>query len=511
MHARERSSRCVGWLFRHLSGPWPANRDPHESAPQPVLWRSPRTTHGESRSPVNCCPRRRHLRTGAPGVSQLELTAGLLSIAADSELRCDPDKHDVELIRGRVALQVAGDSPWTLTAEGRTARLGGSRPRGSLARGRLRRVSRCQRNRGARAGGRDRGPSAADGRLDRGRRQGQDRGLFLRGTAAQLRLDDGDAPIARSGPAARRRCAKPIARPSGHQPLPCQRRARAPVALVQIDESFYNPFASQQEGTFVFQLPSGAAVSRFAMYVRPDLPIEGELIDQSRAAEIYQSIVNRRRDPAILEQIGDNLFRMRVFPIPGHDTKRILLDYTVPLEAVNGLYDFRLPLFYDLHPIADFQVRGILPPGAEFQSARSPTHSEVKFSRLPSGQTAFDWKQNDYLPDSDLIVRFGAPALTEPEAQATWLPRWSPTANRYQPPRRRRLALRRPWPLPTRVPGRKCSIFWLECRHGRARHRRTRLTCSFWPTRRRAAAVTPRLPKRSRQSFTTCPRTIGFV
>ena len=84
-----------------------------------------------------------------------------------------------------------------------------------------------------------------------------------------------------------------------------------PVALVQIDQSFFNPHGRQEEGTFVFNLPPGASVSRFAMYVTHTELIEGELIERQRADEIYTSIVRRRRDPAILEQIGDSLFRMR--------------------------------------------------------------------------------------------------------------------------------------------------------------------------------------------------------
>ena len=43
----------------------------------------------------------------------------------------------------------------------------------------------------------------------------------------------------------------------------------APVALVQIDQTFCNPYDGQEEGTFVFNLPRGASVSRFAMYVTP--------------------------------------------------------------------------------------------------------------------------------------------------------------------------------------------------------------------------------------------------
>ncbi len=116
-----------------------------------------------------------------------------------------------------------------------------------------------------------------------------------------------------------------------------------PVALVQIDQSFYNPYPLQQEGTFVFNLPEGASVSRFAMYTSsPTDLIEGELIERAKAANIYQSIVSRQRDPAILEQIGGNLFRMRVFPIFPKDTKRILLDYTVPIvEQEEGRYSLR--------------------------------------------------------------------------------------------------------------------------------------------------------------------------
>ena len=69
---------------------------------------------------------------------------------------------------------------------------------------------------------------------------------------------------------------------------------------MQIDQSFYNPYDRQEEGTFVFNLPQGASVSRFAMYVTPQRLIEGELIERKRAADIYQQIVTSRRDPAII-------------------------------------------------------------------------------------------------------------------------------------------------------------------------------------------------------------------
>ena len=182
-----------------------------------------------------------------------------------------------------------------------------------------------------------------------------------------------------------------------------------PVALIQIDQSFYNPYNVQEEGTFVFNLPRGASVSRFAMYVQPNELIEGELIERGRAANIYRSIVTRKRDPAILEQIGDNLFRMRVFPIFARDTKRILLDYTVPLQADRGRCRFRLPLFSDLKPIWDFRLSGVIRGAASRESVASRSHPELAFSKRKDGAIEFELAQKHYKPRTDFSLSFIQP------------------------------------------------------------------------------------------------------
>ena len=175
---------------------------------------------------------------------------------------------------------------------------------------------------------------------------------------------------------------------------------------MQIDESFYNPFGRQEEGTFVFNLPEGASVSRFAMYVTPGQLVEGELIERQQAAGIYQSIVDRQRDPAILEQIGENLFKMRVFPIPPKGIKRILLDYTIPLESSRGQCSFRLPLFSDLDPIWDFQLSGVIHAAVGPQETVSCSHSATTFQRHRDGTASFELTKRDYRPQSDFLLNF---------------------------------------------------------------------------------------------------------
>jgi Ca-activated chloride channel homolog len=182
-----------------------------------------------------------------------------------------------------------------------------------------------------------------------------------------------------------------------------------PVALVQIDQSFYNPYVNQQEGTFILSLPRGASVSRFAMYVTPQQLVEGELIERQQATNVYDSIVSWRRDPGILEQIGDNLFKMRVFPVPPRDSKRILLDYTIPLEGGGGQYQFRLPLFSDLKPIAEFALSGSIIGQTEPKTAKSESHPETRF--VPSAtKTTFALKCSKFQPHGDFLLAFKLPA-----------------------------------------------------------------------------------------------------
>ncbi|MDB5335821.1 MAG: von Willebrand factor type protein [Planctomycetaceae bacterium] len=183
-----------------------------------------------------------------------------------------------------------------------------------------------------------------------------------------------------------------------------------PVALVKLDQSFYNSSGRQEEGEFIFNLPPGAAVSRFAMFVTKDQLIEGEVIERRRADEVYTTIVRSQRDPAILEQIGDNLFKMRVFPIFPHDVKRILLDFTLPLDGRGDQYQMQLPLLSDLLPIWDFRLFGAIRGPTPLASVQCPTIAELKFASRGANEITFDFVKQNYQPVSNLVIGFQQPA-----------------------------------------------------------------------------------------------------
>src|SRR3954470_17454172 len=87
------------------------------------------------------------------------------------------------------------------------------------------------------------------------------------------------------------------------------------VALTRVEQTFRNHTDRQLEATYVFPVPKGASVNKFTMWV-DGKETKGEMIEAARARQVYNDIVRRTQDPALLEYIGQNLLRMRVFPVP---------------------------------------------------------------------------------------------------------------------------------------------------------------------------------------------------
>ncbi|HLU49351.1 MAG TPA: VIT domain-containing protein, partial [Planctomycetota bacterium] len=82
-------------------------------------------------------------------------------------------------------------------------------------------------------------------------------------------------------------------------------------ARTTIDQIFRNPSNERVEGTFLFPLPPDASISRLAMYVNGKL-MEGGMSERGRAVEVYEGIVRKMLDPAILEWMEGSTFRLRV-------------------------------------------------------------------------------------------------------------------------------------------------------------------------------------------------------
>ena len=112
------------------------------------------------------------------------------------------------------------------------------------------------------------------------------------------------------------------------------------VARVSVEEWFRNDGALLDEASYLYPLPGEATFSDFSLW-QGDRELKGEPMDAGQARSIYEEIVRRKRDPALIELAGHGLVRARVFPIAAGETRKITLRYTQLLDRVGDAWRFR--------------------------------------------------------------------------------------------------------------------------------------------------------------------------
>src|SRR5207247_3787494 len=118
------------------------------------------------------------------------------------------------------------------------------------------------------------------------------------------------------------------------------------VAVTKVEQTFRNHTDRQLEATYVFPVPKGASVNKFTMWVG-DKEVSGELVEAAKAREIYTSIVRRTQDPGLLEYMGNNLLRMRVFPVPARGDQKVAVNFTAVASREGGIVEYIYPLKND--------------------------------------------------------------------------------------------------------------------------------------------------------------------
>ncbi len=176
------------------------------------------------------------------------------------------------------------------------------------------------------------------------------------------------------------------------------------VAITRVDQVFVNDHDWEVEGTYVFPLPPGATVSSFTMWVDGE-PIEAEVLPADQARAIYEDIVRQRRDPALLEYVGRDVVRARIFPIPPGQERRVELEYTQVLPAEDGLIRYVYPLDterFSARPLEEVSIHVEIRSPDPIRAVYSPTHQDRVFiEREGEYQATIGYEEKDVRPDQD--------------------------------------------------------------------------------------------------------------
>jgi Ca-activated chloride channel family protein len=86
------------------------------------------------------------------------------------------------------------------------------------------------------------------------------------------------------------------------------------------------------EGRIILPVPPNSSVVDLALD-DGERVLEGRVLGADEALSIYEEIVRRQIDPALLRSLGDDLYEVRAFPVPPGETREVAFTVVTPLVA----------------------------------------------------------------------------------------------------------------------------------------------------------------------------------
>ncbi|WP_052598957.1 VIT domain-containing protein [Aureispira sp. CCB-QB1] len=179
------------------------------------------------------------------------------------------------------------------------------------------------------------------------------------------------------------------------------------TATTTIKQVFFNPTNRQLEGYFLFPVPKDVVISKFTMDIN-GVKHEAELLDATKARKIYEEIVRRSKDPALLEYYGKGMFRVRIFPILAKKEQKIQLTYTETLSKNNGTIEYSFPMNtekYSAKPIQQISFKIDIDGKEKIKTVYCPTHP-VEIIRKGAEKATVGFEASNVKSDRDFKLYF---------------------------------------------------------------------------------------------------------
>ena len=179
------------------------------------------------------------------------------------------------------------------------------------------------------------------------------------------------------------------------------------AATTSIDQEFYNPTDRRLEGFYLFPIPAGAVINKFSMFINGK-ETEAELLDAKKARSMYEDIVRRNIDPALLEYYQQGLFKVRIFPIEPRSTKRVKISYHQVLSSDNGTTEYLYPLNtekFSAKELQDVVVKVNISSQFPLKNMYCPTH-EVEIVHKGPNQAVVSYEAHHVKPDKNFSLFF---------------------------------------------------------------------------------------------------------
>jgi len=179
-------------------------------------------------------------------------------------------------------------------------------------------------------------------------------------------------------------------------------KVRKQVASVNIDQAFVNTGKGMIEVEYLFPVPPGAAIDSMTLVV-DGKEYAARLLKADEARKIYEDIVRRKKDPALLEYAGFGLYKTRAFPLLPGKPVRVVVIYKNVCKRDRNLTEVWYPLNtekFSAKPIEDVEVEVDIEAKADITAVYSPTHN-LSVQRKGPRRVIATYRAKNALPIAD--------------------------------------------------------------------------------------------------------------
>jgi len=183
------------------------------------------------------------------------------------------------------------------------------------------------------------------------------------------------------------------------------------VAVTHVDQVFYNELNSSVEAIYMFPLPENAMVTELVYWLNGERFV-AEIKERQEAINDYNQKLRQWLDPALLEYLGDNVFRLSIVPINAHTEFRTEITYVEVLKYDFGVSKFKYlmnTLALSSQPLQTVHFSLDAQTQNAYKYFKSPSHKEsaaTQITQYDGYHFGLEFGDENFYPDKDLTIEF---------------------------------------------------------------------------------------------------------
>jgi Ca-activated chloride channel family protein len=183
------------------------------------------------------------------------------------------------------------------------------------------------------------------------------------------------------------------------------------VAVTHVDQIFFNELTSSVEAIYIFPLPESAMITELVYWVNGERFV-AEIRERQDAVDAYNQKLREWLDPALLEYLGDNLFRLSIVPVNAQSEFRTEITY---VELIN--YDFGVSTYKYLmntlelssNPLETVHFELDAKSQNPYKYFTSPSHQNspaTQITKHSDSHYTLEFGDENFFPDTDIKIEY---------------------------------------------------------------------------------------------------------